>query len=72
MFAVYLLVIVKRKWNYGALKNRYLLLTAIFSLIFIFRVKKYVLYDGIIQEEGKYNELLNMNGYFTKLYKLAR
>ena len=31
--------------------------------------KIYVLSDGIIQEEGKYNELLNMNGYFTKLYK---
>jgi len=31
--------------------------------------KIYVLYDGIIQEEGKYFELLNKNGYFTKLYK---
>jgi ATP-binding cassette subfamily B protein len=34
--------------------------------------KIYVLSDGIIQEEGKYNELLNMNGYFTKLYKSAK
>ena len=31
--------------------------------------KIYVLCDGIIQEEGKYFELLNKNGYFTKLYK---
>ncbi len=31
--------------------------------------KIYVLYDGIIQEEGKYFELINKNGYFTKLYK---
>ena len=31
--------------------------------------KIYVLYDGIIQKEGKYFELLNKNGYFTKLYK---
>lgn len=29
----------------------------------------YVLYDGIIQEQGKYEELLNKHGYFTKLYK---
>lgn len=34
--------------------------------------KIYVLSDGIIQEEGKYNELLKMNGYFTKLYKSAK
>ena len=33
--------------------------------------KIYVLSDGIIQEEGKYNELLDKNGYFTKLYKSA-
>ena len=33
--------------------------------------KIYVLSDGIIQEEGKYNELLDKNGYFTKLYKAA-
>ena len=31
--------------------------------------KIYVLCDGGIQEEGKYFELLNKNGYFTKLYK---
>ena len=31
--------------------------------------KIYVLYDGIIQEEGKYCELKSKNGYFTKLYK---
>ena len=31
--------------------------------------KIYVLYDGVIQEEGNYNELLEKNGYFTKLYK---
>jgi len=34
--------------------------------------KIYVLSDGVIQEEGKYNELLKMNGYFKKLYKLAK
>ena len=34
--------------------------------------KIYVLSDGIIQEQGKYNELLNKNGYFTKLYKSAK
>ena len=34
--------------------------------------KIYVLSDGIIQEEGKYDELLNKNGYFTKLYKSAK
>ena len=34
--------------------------------------KIYVLSDGIIQEEGKYNELLDKNGYFTKLYKSAK
>ncbi len=34
--------------------------------------KIYVLSDGIIQEEGKYSELLNKNGYFTKLYKSAK
>lgn len=34
--------------------------------------KIYVLSDGIIQEEGKYNELLDRNGYFTKLYKSAK
>ena len=34
--------------------------------------KIYVLSDGGIQEEGKYSELLNMNGYFTKLYKSAK
>lgn len=33
--------------------------------------KIYVLSDGIIQEQGKYNELLDKNGYFTKLYKSA-
>ncbi len=31
--------------------------------------KIYVLYDGVIKEQGKYIELLNKNGYFTKLYK---
>ncbi len=34
--------------------------------------KIYVLSDGIIQEEGKYDELLDKNGYFTKLYKSAK
>ena len=34
--------------------------------------KIYVLFDGIIQEQGKYNELLNKNGLFTKLYKSAK
>ena len=34
--------------------------------------KIYVLSDGIIQEEGKYNELLDKKGYFTKLYKSAK
>lgn len=29
----------------------------------------YVLQDGMIKEQGKYRELLNKNGYFTKLYK---
>ncbi|MBR3161344.1 MAG: ABC transporter ATP-binding protein [Bacilli bacterium] len=29
----------------------------------------YVLQDGMIKEQGKYKELLNKNGYFTKLYK---
>lgn len=32
----------------------------------------YVLSEGIIQEQGKYNELLNKNGYFTKLYKSTK
>ena len=34
--------------------------------------KIYVLSDGVIQEQGKYKELLDKNGYFTKLYKSAR
>ena len=34
--------------------------------------KIYVLSDGIIQEQGKYDELLDKNGYFTKLYKSAK
>ena len=29
----------------------------------------YLLQDGMIKEQGKYRELLNRNGYFTKLYK---
>lgn len=32
----------------------------------------FVLLDGIIQEQGKYIELLEKNGYFTKLYKSAK
>ena len=32
----------------------------------------YLLSDGIIQEQGKYNELLNKNGYFAKLYKSSK
>ena len=32
----------------------------------------YVLSDGVIQEHGKYEELLNKNGYFTKLYKSVK
>ena len=31
-----------------------------------------VLVDGVIKEEGKYQELLDKNGYFTKLYKSAK
>ncbi len=31
-----------------------------------------VLVDGVIKEEGKYQELLGKNGYFTKLYKSAK
>ena len=34
--------------------------------------KIYVLSDGIIQEQGKYNELIDKNGYFTKLYKSTK
>ena len=34
--------------------------------------KIFVLSDGQIQEHGKYNELLNKKGYFTKLYKSAK
>ena len=29
----------------------------------------YVLYDGVIKEQGKYENLLKKNGYFTKLYQ---
>lgn len=29
----------------------------------------YVLSDGVIQEQGKYGELLDKNGYFSKLYE---
>ena len=32
----------------------------------------YVLVDGNIKEQGKYNELLAKNGYFFKLYKSAK
>ena len=32
----------------------------------------YVLSDGLIKEQGKYEELLDKNGYFTKLYKSAK
>ena len=32
----------------------------------------YVLSDGVIKEQGKYKELLDKNGYFTKLYKSAK
>ena len=34
--------------------------------------KIYVLFDGVIQEQGKYDELKSKNGYFTKLYKSAK
>ena len=34
--------------------------------------KIYVLSDGIIQEQGRYKDLLDMNGYFAKLYKSAK
>ena len=34
--------------------------------------KIYVLSDGVIQEEGKYKELLDKNGYFTKLYESTK
>ena len=29
----------------------------------------YVLKNGVIKEKGKYLDLINQNGYFTKLYK---
>lgn len=29
----------------------------------------YVLLDGVIEEQGKYDELMSKNGYFTKLYQ---
>ena len=32
----------------------------------------YVLQDGMIKEQGKYKELLDKNGYFTKLYRSAK
>ena len=32
----------------------------------------YVLYDGKIKEQGKYEDLLKSNGYFTKLYKSTK
>lgn len=32
----------------------------------------YVLSDGIIQEQSKYQDLLDKNGYFTKLYESAK
>ena len=32
----------------------------------------YVLSNGIIQEQGKYKELLNKHGYFKELYKSAK
>ena len=32
----------------------------------------YVLSDGLIKEQGKYEELLDKNGCFTKLYKSAK
>ena len=32
----------------------------------------YVLYDGEIKEQGKYEDLLKSNGYFTKLYKSTK
>ncbi len=32
----------------------------------------YVLYDGEIKEQGKYEDLLKNNGYFTKLYKSTK
>lgn len=34
--------------------------------------KIFVLYDGVIREEGNYNKLLEKNGYFTKLYKSTK
>ena len=34
--------------------------------------KIYVLSDGVIKEQGKYEELLAKNGYFTELYKSAK
>ena len=32
----------------------------------------YVLYDGMIKENGTYEELINKNGYFNKLYKAKK
>ena len=32
----------------------------------------YVLYDGKIKEKGKYEKLLQKNGYFAKLYKSTK
>ena len=34
--------------------------------------KIYVLSDGVIKEQGKYDELLTKNGYFAKLYQSAK
>lgn len=32
----------------------------------------YVLYDGMIKENGTYEELMNIDGYFNKLYKAKK
>jgi len=34
--------------------------------------KIYVLNDGVIVEEGKYRSLLEIDGYFSRLYKTGR
>jgi len=32
----------------------------------------YVLLDGLIKEKGTFKELINKNGYFTKLYRMSK
>ena len=34
--------------------------------------KIYVLNNGVIVEEGKYSELLELDGYFSRLYNIGK